>query len=133
MKSVENSSFLKPVQKTSPSFAAAKLVHSKAQDEWSNFTNVDTPDASAAEKQLRDRQAEALAQLDDEENRRIKGLARIRLAGRGLLGGSLRRIASTGSGSGASASSAGGASSGSLGGGGSGSGGGSVPRRGYLP
>lgn len=57
---------------------------------------------------LRQRQTEDLAKLDEEENRRLKGLTRMRLGGRSLLGGAAR---STSRGSGGSAGGGGGARS----------------------
>jgi hypothetical protein len=41
---------------------------------------------SEPEIRMRHRQAEEMARLDEEENRRIKGLARSRLGSRSLLG-----------------------------------------------
>src|SRR5262245_9955827 len=89
------------------------------------------PEESEAEKQMRSRQLETLAQLDEDENRRVKGLSRMRLGGRGLLGGSMRKRASTGSGSGAAAPSS--PAGGSTGGPRSGGGGGGRRRGGYTP
>ena len=49
------------------------------------------PKPTAEETLMRQRQVEQLAKLDEEENRRLKGLLRMRLGGRGLLGGAARR------------------------------------------
>lgn len=55
------------------------------------------PAPTTEELAMRRRQTEELARLDEEENRRVKGLSRMRLGSRSLLGGAVRQATPTAS------------------------------------